>query len=173
MPVSQTSRLTAIWGVGVLLTLLGGLYVIRSIGKKACANLGAAIAAAAFLLIISAGIFSTVPLFQLSIFVLGIGGGLMTVSNLSFMLEMTVPQAAGLYMGAWGVANFAGQAVGNIVSGLIRDVAFLVSGNVSVGYIIVFGLEMFGLILAIVLFREISVSKFREDAKQHLYSGVA
>ena len=73
----------------------------------------------------------------------------MTVSNLSFMLDMTVVQAAGLYIGAWGVANFAGQALGNIASGLIRDVAFRLTGSEMVGYSTVFALEIVGLIAAI------------------------
>jgi BCD family chlorophyll transporter-like MFS transporter len=97
--------------------------------------------------------------------VLGLGGGLMTVSNLSFMLDMTVPQAAGLYMGAWGVANFAGQAVGNIASGLLRDIALQLTGSSSAGYVVVFSLEIVGLLAAVWLFRHISVAAFRRDAE--------
>ena len=173
MPVSQTSRLTAIWGLGVLATLLGGLFVIRSIGKKNCANIGAAVAAVAFLLIILSGIMGASSLFQAAVLLLGLGGGLMTISNLSFMLEMTIPQAAGLYIGAWGVANFAGQALGSILSGLIRDVAFRILDSVMAGYVIVFGLEMVGLVAAILIFRNISVGQFRKDAEVRLEQTLA
>lgn len=183
MEVAQTTRLSAIWGVGVLITLLGGIEVIRRIGKKACANWGAAIAALAFLFVIMVGLvhaspvavasFNIVMIFQSAVFLLGLGGGLMTVSNLSYMLEMTIPQAAGLYMGAWGVANFTGQALGNILSGFIRDSVFRLSGNIPAGYMIVFGLEMIGLIAAILLFRHISVGQFREDAQLQLKQTLA
>lgn len=173
MSVNQTSRLTAIWGVGVLLMLLAGTTLIKSIGKKPCANLGASIAAVAFFLIMVAGFINATPFFQLSVFLLGIGGGLMTISNLSFMLEMTIPQAAGLYMGAWGVANFAGQALGSIASGLIRDAALSVTASTTAGYVIVFGLEMVGLMAAILLFREISIEQFREDAEVRLEQTLA
>ncbi len=178
MQVAQTTRLSAIWGIGVLITLLGGIWIIRRIGKKACANFGATVAAVAFLFIIitgfgSMGLTNAVPFFQMAVFLLGLGGGLMTISNLSFMLEMTIPQAAGLYMGAWGVANFAGQALGNILSGLIRDFVFRMSGNIPAGYMIVFGLEMIGLIAAIVLFRNISVGQFRKDAEVRLKQTLA
>ncbi len=165
MPVAATSRLTAIWGVGVFITMLGGLPLVRRLGKKRSANLGAMVAAIGFAMIIVAGLVQQTGFFMAAVFVLGLGGGLMTVSNLSFMLDMTVPQAAGLYIGAWGVANFAGQAVGNIASGLIRDTAMQLTGSALVGYVTVFGLEIVGLIAAVLLFGTISVQTFRAEAE--------
>ncbi|MEI2776518.1 MAG: BCD family MFS transporter [Tetrasphaera sp.] len=164
MSVSATSRLTAIWGVGVLLTMVGGLPLVRRAGKKRAANIGAVVAAIGFGAIIVTGLLQQVNLFLVAVFVLGLGGGLMTVSNLSFMLDMTVTGAAGLYMGAWGVANFAGQSLGNISSGLIRDVAYNVTGSAIFGYVIVFGLEIAGLVVAMLIFRTISVAEFQEEA---------
>jgi len=168
MEVAQTSRLTSYWGVGVLVTLLGGLVLLRRIGKKPTANLGAWVAAAGFAMIIASGWLSDPKLLYTSVLVLGLGGGLMTIANLSFMFDMTVPAAAGLYIGAWGVANFAGQALGSIVSGGLRDLSFALTGNDFVGYAIVFGLEIAGLLLAVWLFREISVARFRQDAEARL-----
>ncbi len=51
--------------------------------------------------------------FMGAVFLLGLGGGLMTISNLSFMLDMTVPQAAGLYIGALGHGGFSWASDGN------------------------------------------------------------
>ncbi|MFN8468134.1 MAG: BCD family MFS transporter [Caldilineaceae bacterium] len=168
MPIAATARLTSIWGVGFFITMLGGLWVVRRVGKKLAANVGAVIAALGFALIIVSGIAQSTGILWGAVFVLGLGGGLMTVSNLSFMLDMTVAQAAGLYIGAWGVANFAGQALGNIASGLIRDVAYRLTGSEMVGYSTVFALEIVGLIAAIVLFRGITVETFRRQAEVQL-----
>ena len=168
MPIAATARLTSIWGLGFFITMLGGLWVVRRVGKKAAANVGAVIAALGFALIIVSGIAQSTSILWGAVFVLGLGGGLMTVSNLSFMLDMTVAQAAGLYIGAWGVANFAGQALGNIASGLIRDVAYRLTGSEMVGYSTVFALEIVGLIAAIVLFRGITVETFRRQAEVQL-----
>lgn len=168
MSVGDTSRLTSIWGMGVLVTLLMGIRLIQRWGKKRCANIGALITAAAFTLIILAGIEQTPRLFMGSVLLLGLGGGLMTVSNLSFMLDMTVPEAAGLYIGAWGVANFAGQAVGNLASGLLRTIVLNLTHNILSSYVIVFALEVVGLLLAIWLFQSISVEQFRRDAEMRL-----
>jgi BCD family chlorophyll transporter-like MFS transporter len=165
---AQTSRLTSIWGLGVFFTLLGGLPLVRRWGKKPSANVGAIVAAFGFAGIIASGWLHSISVFYSAIFVLGLGGGLMTVSNLSFMLDMTIPQAAGLYMGAWGVANFAGQAFGNIASGILRDVLYALTSSVDVGYGVVFSIEIIGLLLAIWLFRTISVQEFRREAQVRL-----
>ena len=168
MPIAATARLTSIWGLGFFITMLGGLWVVRRVGKKPAANVGAVIAALGFALIIVSGFAQSTGILWGAVFVLGLGGGLMTVSNLSFMLDMTVAQAAGLYIGAWGVANFAGQALGNIASGLIRDVAYRLTGSEMVGYSTVFALEIVGLIAAVVLFRGITVETFRRQAEVQL-----
>ncbi len=173
MPVAQTSRLTSIWGLGVFATLIGGLWLVRRFGKKASANVGAIVTALAFIAIIVTGLIANVQLFMASVFVLGLGGGLMTVSNLSFMLDMTIPAAAGLYIGAWGVANFAGQAFGNIISGLLRDLFYQATGNVLIGYISVFAMEVVGLLIAVWIFRKISVEEFRRDAEVRIHEVLA
>lgn len=164
MSVSATARLTSIWGLGVFITLLGGLLAIRRFGKKQCANAGAGIAALGFGLIILTGLLGQPNLFMGAVFLLGLGGGLMTISNLSFMLDMTVASAAGLYIGAWGVANFVGQAIGNIISGLLRDIILALTGSLTAGYVSVFALEIVGLLVAIWMFQRISVTTFRRDA---------
>ncbi|MCX6044314.1 MAG: BCD family MFS transporter [Chloroflexi bacterium] len=173
MPVAMTSRLTSLWGVGLLLTLTVGVLLVRRFGKKFCANLGSLVAALAFALIISAGAAHNERFFMGSVFLLGLGGGLMTISNLSFMLDMTIPQAAGLYIGAWGMADFLGRATGTIFSGLLRDLLYGLTGQPGIGYSVVFGLEIVGLLVAIWLFRAISVEEFRQSAEVHLHDVLA
>jgi BCD family chlorophyll transporter-like MFS transporter len=173
MSVAQTARLTSIWGLGVFITLTGGLWLVRRLGKKRSANIGAYVAAIGFIAIILTGLVANVELFRTSVFVLGLGGGLMTVSNLSFMLDMTVPEAAGLYIGAWGVANFAGQALGNIISGFLRDLFYGLTGNALIGYAAVFAMEVVGLLIAVWIFRKISVEEFRRDASVRIHEVLA
>ena len=171
MSVAATSRLTSFWGAGFLVTLLlGGLFLVKRWGKKTSANVGAYVAAFAFALIIATGFLGQANLFRGAVLLLGLGVGLMTVSNLSFMLDMTVPQAAGLYIGAWGMANSAGQAIGNVSSGPLRDLFFWLTGNPLMGYAAVFSLEIAGLLLAVWLFRSISVDSFRRQAEVRLHT---
>ncbi len=173
LSVSATTRLEAIWGVGVFITLLGGLGLVYRFGKRANANAGAVVAILGFIGIIVAGALHNAPFFYAAVFVLGLGSGLMTVSNLSFMLDMTVPQSVGLYMGAWGVANFLAQSLGTIGGALFRDIAYLLTGDVVLGYMTVFGIEIAGLIAAILLFRTISVEQFQREAEVELVDVLA
>ena len=173
LSISATTRLEAIWGVGVFITLLGGLGLVYRFGKRANANAGAVVAIFGFVGIIAAGALHNAPFFYAAVFVLGLGSGLMTVSNLSFMLDMTVPQSVGLYMGAWGVANFLAQSLGTIGGALFRDIAYLLTGNVVLGYMTVFGIEIVGLVAAIILFRTISVEQFQREARVELVDVLA
>jgi BCD family chlorophyll transporter-like MFS transporter len=168
MPVAMTTRLTSIWGVGLLATLLAGAWLIRRFGKKPSAYWGATLAACSFGGVIASGIIQNSALFMGSVFLVGLGCGLLTIASLSLMLDMTVPQAVGLYMGAWGVANFVGRAAGYILSGLLRDVVEALSGNPVAGYIAVFGFEVVGLLLGIWVLRTISVELFQRDAQLRL-----
>jgi BCD family chlorophyll transporter-like MFS transporter len=168
MPVALTARLTAIWGSGLLITLVLGVGVIRWIGKKKSANAGAVVAMIAFALVIFSGLLQSSSFFMFSVFLAGLGCGLLTIGSLSFMLDMTVPQAVGLYMGAWGVANFVGRALGTISGGLLRDLVYLVTGAPVLAYSAVFALEIAGLLLAIWFFRTISVEDFRHNAETRM-----
>lgn len=165
LSVSATTRIESIWGVGVFITLIGGMGLVRWFGKRANANFGAVVAIVAFILIIISGALHNIPFFYASVFLLGLGSGLMTVSNLSFMLDMTAPHNVGLYMGAWGVANFVAQSLGTVGGALLRDIAYRLTGNVSLGYMVVFALEVAGLVAALLLFRTISVENFQRDAQ--------
>jgi MFS transporter, BCD family, chlorophyll transporter len=167
LPVAVTTRLESIWGVGVFITLIGGFWLVRRYGKKSVANVGSLVSVVAFGLIIYFGYVINTQGFMGAVLLLGLGGGLMTVSNLSFMLDMTIPAAAGLYMGAWGVANFAGQAIGNIGSGFLRDVLYQTTGNPLIGYAAVFGLEAIAILYAVWYFRTISVEQFRREAEMN------
>ncbi len=168
MSVAATTRIESIWGMGVFITLIGGLWLMRRVGKRAIANWGSWISAVSFVLIIFCGYFQQSQAFIGVVFLLGLGSGLSTVSNLSFMIDMTIPEAAGLYMGAWGVANFAGQAIGNLGSGLLRDLFLQLTGSALTGYVVVFAIEAVSLLFAIWYFRSIQVEMFRHDAKVQL-----
>ena len=94
MTAARAARLTALWSIGVFVTLLVGLPIMRYFGRKWSADLGALLTAVAFACIIISGLMGNVNAFMVSVFGLGLGGSLMTVSNLSFMLDITIPRAA-------------------------------------------------------------------------------
>lgn len=170
--VAETSRLVSIWGTGFLLTMLASIPVVRVWGARRVAVMGTWIAAAAFVLIIGAGWhrIASVHLFMGAVFLLGIGGGFMTHSNLVIMLGMTIPQARALYMGAWSVASFLGQAL-VVLPIILGEQLKAVTGNVWAGYSAVFALEAQALLLALLLLRSVQADEFaaRARALLHVY----
>lgn len=167
MSVSDTSRLVSIWGTGFLVTMLAGIPLVRRYGERAVSGAGSCLAAAAFLLISGSGLLGQTYLFMGSVLVLGLGGGLMTQSNLTFMLRMTVPRARALYIGAWSVATFLAQAMIFVPVGLGEFIEFY-SGSPWLGYAAVFLLEGAGIIGAIFILRSIRIETFQRKANEQL-----
>lgn len=169
MNVRQTTQLTAVWGGATLLALLTyGFVLSRFLSKKVGATLGASLAATGFFIITLSGLLHLEPLFVPGIAILGFGTGIATTSNLALMLDMTTPANAGLFIGAWGVADAAARGVGNFMAGVVRDVATSILANPVAGYAVVFLLEGLILCVALVLLRRIDPAAFRNQQEVSL-----
>ena len=164
MSVQETTRITAIWGVCFLLSLVAAGLVEGRFSKRLIAKIGAWGAILAFLLIAGSGIVLNLGVFYLGVTLLGLATGLATVSNLSLMLDMTVAGKVGMFIGAWGMANAFSRLIGSVGSGVVRDVATQISQNQIAGYVIVFVIEAALLIVSLVLLQRISVNVFRKQA---------
>jgi BCD family chlorophyll transporter-like MFS transporter len=77
------------------------------------------------------------------------------------MLDMTTPEQAGLFIGAWGLADALARGTGMLLGGLVRDVVSGATGSASSGYITVFLIEAIMLACSLLLLRAIDVSAFR------------
>lgn len=164
MSVRETTQLTAVWGGATLLALLlQGFVLSRFLSKKAGAALGASLAALGFFIITLSGLLHLQPLFVPGIAVLGFGTGIATTTNLALMLDMTTPENAGLFIGAWGVADAAARGLGNFTAGVVRDVVSTVLASPMGGYAVVFMLEGLMLCVALVLLRRIDTAAFRGE----------
>jgi MFS transporter, BCD family, chlorophyll transporter len=162
MTVRQTTQLTAIWGGTTLIALLlWGLLLSRRLSKKAGALLGALIATIGLLLIAASGMLALQALFVPGVAALGFGTGIATSTNLALMLDMTTPEQAGLFMGAWGLADALARGAGLLLGGVMRDLVSGATGSPSSGYIAVFLIEAIMLASSLLLLRALDVSAFR------------
>lgn len=162
MSVQETTQLTALWGGLTLVSLLlYGFVLSKRMTKKQGAYLGGWVAMAGLLLIALSGGLQLVPLFLLGIGVLGLGTGVATSTNLGLMLDMTTTDQAGLYIGAWGVADALSRGVGTLLGGTVRDLVTALSNNVTLGYVTVFVILAVFLLLSMLLLGQIDVSRFR------------
>ena len=163
MSVKQTTQLTATWGGMTLIALLAqGLLLSRWLSKKTGALLGGLVATAGLLLIAASGIFDVRALFVPGIAALGFGTGIATTTNLGLMLDMTTAEQAGLFIGAWGVADALARGAGMLLGGVVRDVVTTTTGSASGGYITVFLIEAIMLAGSLLLLRQIDVQSFRD-----------
>ncbi len=161
LPVDVTTRITSIWGVSFLASLMAGGLVEGRVSKLTVARIGSWSGVAAFALIILSGLQTNLVLFYGGVVLLGLATGLATVSNLSLMLDMTISGSVGLFMGAWGMASSLARLTGNILSGVVRDTVAQIARDPSTSYLWVFAILMVMLLVSLGLLRQVDVGLFQ------------
>ncbi|KAA3660464.1 MAG: MFS transporter [Chloroflexi bacterium] len=166
MSVSETTRLTSIYGVCFLITLATAGLLEKRTNKRTVAHIGSWGAIASFAVLILGGAILSIPVFYVGVVLLGLAIGLATVSNHSLMLDMTTTQNVGLFIGAWGMATAFARLVGSLIGGVVRDVVDQFTVNPAFPYMIAFGLNIILLLVSFTLLRRVNVSHFRVEAEQ-------
>jgi BCD family chlorophyll transporter-like MFS transporter len=166
MTVRETTRITSIWGVCVLVALLVAGALEGRVKKRTVAALGGWSALFGFVLILVSGLLVNQGVFYSGVVLLGTGTGLATVSNLSLMLDMTVASNVGLFIGAWGMANAISRLIGTVLGGVVRDIVTQFAQNPVTGYVVVFGIEAAMLLVSLVMLRQINVGEFQRQVDQ-------
>ncbi len=164
LTVTQTTRITSLWGGFVLLAIVIAGLLEGRVPKKIVAQGGNLGALAGFLVILLSGVIHNLAVFYTGVTLLGIGTGLSTVANLALMFDLTLAGQVGLFIGAWGFSNSMSRLVGSVLGGVVRDVVGQVSGNALLGYLAVFGIESIMLVAAIIMLGSINVRAFHKDA---------
>jgi BCD family chlorophyll transporter-like MFS transporter len=164
MSVKQSTGISSVWGTFTLVSLVAAAALERIVSRGILIRTGSAGAAAGFLLLVAAGYLSSRGLFYGAVSLLGFATGAATVANMSFMLEMTVPGKVGLFMGAWGTADAIARLCGNLVSGVVRDVAAHLFHAPVAGYAAVCTLLALLLVASLFLLPRVDLARFRQGA---------
>jgi len=171
MPIAATAQLNAFWGMGTLVgLLLAGLWVVPQLGKMATARLGCQLIALSLLLLLVAGLTARIPFLQAVMVLFGLAAGIGTNSALCLMLDLTLPQAAGTFVGVWGLAQALSRAIGKLLGGGLYDIGrTLPLGDGPYGpFALVLGVELLVALAALVLLARVNVRQFREDTSRSL-----
>ena len=163
MSVQDTTRITAIWGVCFLVSLITAGVSEGRVPKRVVARTGAWGALFAFVLIAGSALVTSLGVFYIGVVLLGLSTGLATVSNLSLMLDMTIPGRVGVFIGIWGMANALSRLFGNVISGAVRDLVTLFAQNPVLGYVVVFVIEALLIGISLAMLGSIDVTAFREQ----------
>jgi MFS transporter, BCD family, chlorophyll transporter len=152
MSVTETTRLTALWGVGMLAAMLIASRVVPKLESPLPVTLaGCVIGMVGFALITFTAQLKSIPLFAAGAVVIGLANGLFLISTLSLVMSLAETRTAGLYVGLWGLVQTTAMGLGSITGGGVRDLAVRVFGDVAVGYTTVYTAEMVLLVVTFVL----------------------
>ncbi len=152
MSVSATTRLTAWWGTAMLVAIgLAGWLLWRGRSAVLPIILGCSFGALGFLVISYASDAMRVIPFHAGVWFIGMGRGMFIVGSLALIMAITDRNHAGLFLGLWGMSQALAQGVGTIGGGLARDIAQHLTGSVVLGYTVVYGASLVGLLIALFL----------------------
>jgi BCD family chlorophyll transporter-like MFS transporter len=175
MPIAATASLNAVWGTGTLLgLLLAGLLIVPRLGKLATARLGCQLIAVSLLLLLLVGFSGRVPLLQMVMLLFGLAAGIGTNSALVLMLDLTLPEAAGTFVGVWGLAQALSRALGKVVGGGLLDLGrvllkgFGLGGETFPPYALVLSVELLVALAALWMLSRVNLRQFREDTGRSL-----
>ncbi len=165
MSVRETTRITSIWGGFTLAALLLAGVMERRVGKRRVAAWGGWGALLGFIMISTGGLAFSRSMFYSGLFLLGIGTGLSTVSNLSLMLDMTAAGKVGLFIGAWGMANAVSRLTGSLLGGALRDILTQLTGARVLAYALVFLILAVLMLISLMMLRRIDVRAFQQQSE--------
>jgi BCD family chlorophyll transporter-like MFS transporter len=164
LSVRDTTMFNAYNMVGVITGLLvGGAVIIPRIGKKRTAGAGNIIGVVAFTLLALIALNGNPAPVALVILLMGLGTGAFTVGGVSLMMDLTINGQAGLFVGAWTLAQALAKFGSSVLSGTIHDLVVSIGGGSDIAYAIIFGIEAIGLLLVTGLLLNINVLAFRRE----------
>jgi len=162
--VNETTLFNAYQMVGTLLGMgMSGGWLATRFGKRAAAGLGAVVSVLAFVLLALASLGGSVRLVRPAIFTTGLGMGIFTVGGLALMMDLTVQEQVGLFMGAWTLAQALANGLASVGGGILHDVGLVLWGSEAGAYALVFLVEAGGLLGVIILLLRLDVAKFRTE----------
>ena len=160
-----------VWGIGTLVGLLvAGFWLVPRLGKFVCARLGCQLILASLVLLALVGVTAQPQALKVVIFLFGLATGIGTNATLVLMLDLTLPEVAGTFVGVWGLAQAYSRAAGKVLGGGLLDLARTISPGSGPfpPYAAVFLVEAAIAVLALVLLSGVNLRQFREDTGRSL-----
>jgi len=171
LSIADRTQLNAFWGVGTLIgLLLAGFWIVPRLGKLATARLGCQMIVTTLTLLLASGLTGSAPLLRLVMLLFGLAAGIGTNSALCLMLDLTLPQVAGTFVGVWGLAQAMARALGKLIGGGLLDVGRRLPFGYGAypAYALVLTVEIAVAALALWMLSRLNVQQFRQDTGRSL-----
>ncbi len=167
MPIGETTLLNSYWGMGILLGYsTTGFLVIPRLGQNLTTKIGCILVAISFSLIILAGFTQQALILKFVMVLFGVSAGITTIGSISLMLDLTIAETAGTFIGAWGLAQAMSRGFAIALGGWILDIGKNLFNNVWLAYSFVFFMEILCILMAIALLSRVNVTEFKQNTKK-------
>ena len=167
MSICATTQLNAAFGTGTLIGLSSsGFLIIPRLGKESSTKLGCYMVAASCALLLISGFIQKTWALQTALALFGFASGITTSGALSLMLDLTVAETAGTFIGAWGLSQAIARGLATLSGGIVLDVGKKIFSASIYAYSFVFVCEAAIMIIAVSLLSRVNVQEFRTDAKK-------
>ena len=167
MSIADTTKLNANWGIGILIGYsLTGFLIVPRLGKKLTTKLGCLFVAVSFGLIILSGFTQEENILKLAVVLFGVTAGMATIGSISLMLDFTLAETAGTFIGAWGLAQAMSRALATLMGGAILDLARAIFAIPLLAYGSVFALQAIGMVVAVIILNRINIKEFKDNTGQ-------
>lgn len=164
LSVRETTMFNAYNMIGVIAGLLvGGAVAIPRIGKKRVAAAGNLIGFVAFTMLAVIALSREPGPVAVALVLMGLGTGAFTVGSVSLMMDLTVDGQAGLFVGAWTLAQALARFGSSVLSGSIHNLVVGIGGGSHVAYAVVFCIQAVGILLVTWLLLHVNVITFRRE----------
>ena len=172
MPLAESTKLNVFYGTGILISYgITGFFIVPRLGKRRTIKLGCILVAFAALLIACSGFSANPSILKSTLVLFGLATGFVTTAAVTLMLDLTIAEAAGTFIGAWGLAQSMSRGIATVTGGAILDIGRkLLPDNLVLAYGMVFGLEAVGMLISIWFLNRVNVTEFKTNTKQVLAS---
>jgi MFS transporter, BCD family, chlorophyll transporter len=184
MSIQQTTALNGFFGGGTLLGIIATSFLlVPLIGKKQTVKAGCMAAAICLVGLAAAGFTANPWALRGAVGLFGVAAGLLTTGSIILMIDLTAAEAAGTFIGAWGLAQAIARGTASLLGGALLTLGKNLTGAATAAeptaaqllpaYSLVFMTQAVGMLVAIALISRVSVQAFQTDTKQAITAALA
>ncbi|BBD62266.1 PUCC protein [Nostoc sp. HK-01] len=171
LPLAESTKLNIYYGMGLLVAYaVAGFLIVPRLGKRRSARLGCMLVALCALLLGISGFTANAAFLKFGLVLFGLATGFLTTAAISLMLDLTAAEAAGTFIGAWGLAQSISRGLAVVIGGTLLDIGRRVLPSLELAYGLVFALEAVGMVLSIGFLNRVNITEFQTTTKQAIAS---
>lgn len=167
MCIAETTKLNVPFGSGTLIGIgATGFLLLPRLGKKKTTKYGCIAAAISLSLVILAGFTANPGILKTGLLFFGLSSGVITAGATSLMLDLTVAETAGTFIGAWGLSQAMARGLATVLGGGILNLGKVFFNSPALAYSLVFIIQAVGMIIAVILLSRVDIKQFQDNAKE-------